>query len=124
MENSNLKSPNFDFHIKQVLIRDGKIPERYRENLGEEASEQMTVLTTEKAVAHRWNTWEPSTNLWKMFILVDLGCVLNQAAKYFKVKFNVNEYKYFLSQMMLMNRTIPSNDIQKEMMMSGFSHRK
>lgn len=125
MENSNRKSPNFEFHIsiKQDLIRYGKIPERYGENLDEEAPEQMTVSTTEKADAHRRNIREPSANLWKMTILVDLGCVLNQAAKYFKVKFNVNEYKYFLSQMTLMNQTTPSDDIQK-VIMSGFSRRK
>lgn len=57
----------------------------------------MTVLTTEKAEAHRQNICKVSANLWKVFILVDLGYTLNQADKYFQVKFNVNEYKYFLS---------------------------
>lgn len=80
-------------------LRDRKILERHRKGFNEETPEQTTELTREKVDSHGQNIWEVSTDLWKIFVLVDLGEIFDQAVKYFKVRFAVSEYKYFLSQM-------------------------
>lgn len=80
-------------------MRDRKALERHRKGFNEDNPEQITELTREKLDSHRENIWEVFTNLWKIFVLVELGEIVDQSVKYFKVRFTVSKEKYFLSQM-------------------------
>lgn len=91
-DDRNLQSKASKFCLPcQVYMKERKILERHRKGFDQETSEQITELTREKVSSHGWNMWEVSTNLQKIFVLVDLGEISDQAGKYFKVRFTVSE---------------------------------